>query len=90
MKIFGGLKVAVALGRVEIPEDVEFVEGGEDDEDEVPRDEDDAVLLVHLPAVDVGGHNQEDDRREEAERRVDQTWKGKSKRVLRMFLLLHV
>ena len=78
MKIFVGLKVAVALGRVEIPEDVEFVEGGEDDEDEVPRDEDDAVLLVHLPPVDVGCHDQENDRREEAEGRVDQTWKRKS------------
>ena len=73
MKIFGGLKVAVALGRVEIPEDVEFVEGGEDDEDEVPRDEDDAVPLVHLPPVDVGCHDQEYHRREQAARRVDQT-----------------
>ena len=68
------LEVAVALGRVEVPEDVELVEWGEDDEDEVPRDEDDAVPLVHLPSVDVRGHDQEDHRREEAERRVHQAW----------------
>ena len=76
--MIASLEVAVALWRVEIPEDVELVEGGEDDEDKVPRDEDDAVLLVHLPAVDVGCHDQENDRREEAEGRVDQTWKRKS------------
>ena len=73
MKIFVGLEIAVALGRVEIPEDVEFVEGGEDDEDEVPRDEDDAVPLVHLPPVDVGCHDQEYHRRKQAACRVDQT-----------------
>ena len=83
MKLFVSLEVALALGRVKIPEDVELVEGGENDEDEVPRDEDDAVLFVHLPPVDVRCHDQEYDRREQAERRVDQTWQRKTLKCIR-------
>ena len=63
-----------ALWRVELSEDVEFVEGGEDHEDEVPGEKDDPELLVQLPPVEVRGHNQKHHRREQAEGRVEKAW----------------
>ena len=40
------LVVAVALWRVELPKDVELVEGGEDHEDEVPHQQDNPEFLI--------------------------------------------
>ncbi len=62
-----------AFRRIELAEDVELVQGGDDHEDEVPDEQDDAELAVQPPPVEVGGHNQEDDGGEQAEGGVDES-----------------
>lgn len=62
-----------AVRRVVHAEDVELVERGEGDEEDVPEHQHGAVLAVQLPAVAVSGHHQEHHRREQRQRRVDQT-----------------
>lgn len=64
---------------MEVAEDVQLVEGGEGDEDQVPDHQDDAVLPVQFPAVEMGGEHQEDHGAEEREGGVGQTWKGHDK-----------
>jgi hypothetical protein len=54
---------AVALGRVEVAEDVHFVHGGDDHEEKVPAEQSESVLAIQFPAVQVGGHQQEHDSR---------------------------
>lgn len=65
--------VTGTLRRVHEAEDVELVEGREPDEEQVPDHEDDAVALVQLPAVGVGGEHEEHDGGEQRESRVGQT-----------------
>jgi hypothetical protein len=64
----------VAVGFVELPEDVQLVEAGEGDEEDVPEHQHGAVLAVQFPAVGVRCHHQEDDRGEQRQGGVDQTW----------------
>lgn len=51
---------ALALGEVEIAEDVQLVERGEGDKDYVPDHQDDAILPIKLPAVKMCGEHKED------------------------------
>lgn len=44
---------------MKVAEDVELVETGERDEEQVPDHQHDAVLTVQFPAVGVGGHHEE-------------------------------
>ena len=51
--------VALALDRVEVPEDVGLVQGGDRHHHEIPEQQDAAELLVHLPVVGVRGADEE-------------------------------
>lgn len=64
-----------AVWRVEIAEDVQLVQAGEGDEQQVPHHQHSAELAVQLPAVGVRRHHQEHHRREQRQGGVDKTWK---------------
>lgn len=68
------LKCTETGGWIHLAEDVELVERGEDDEDEVPRHQDDAVSAIQLPAVHMRRIHEEHHCRQQRNRRVRQTW----------------
>lgn len=73
-KQLGCLIVTGTLGGIHEAEHVEFVEGGEAYEQEVPDHEDDAVPAVQLPTIGVSGEHQEHHRGEQRESGVSETW----------------
>lgn len=65
---------AGALGRVKIREHIELVETRKDHKNKVPYHEDYTVLLVQLPTVQMGCHNEEDNGGEQRHGGVDEPW----------------
>lgn len=54
-------KLGIALGWVEIAENVHLVHGCDDHEEEVPAQEGYAVLAIQLPAIQMSGSQEERD-----------------------------
>jgi hypothetical protein len=58
---------AGTLGEVPRSKDVEFVERGEDNEEDVPQHEDNPVPLVQLPSIVMSGKKEKSNGGEEGE-----------------------
>lgn len=61
------LITALTLWGIEVSENIEFVKAGKHHKDEVPKHENNAVLLVQLPPIHVRSNNKEHDSGEEGD-----------------------